>query len=321
MTSKSIELFLAIAEQGSISAAGRRFHFSQPTVSEYLTQLERRVGTTLIFRGKGSRRITLTPAGRAFLPLAEEWLRNQKELEKRIDEFIRLQNPNTLRLAASYGGHQQIVSQIVCRLLELQPSIDLQLSSIEVREIPAAIEQNAFDAVFSYGEPPEQEMVRAIPIFREPRYILCPGDTPLPERLIAPEELDPRFEVVHSHQRGDLYQKWHHQHFFQGVKPFFEVSNLATAHNYLSHPNSWVVVPASVAMNAIAARPGELVFRRLQPGPPPRTCCLLVSKCYFGDEVLKQLLRCCEEYVEQRPFLEKVYHCDGEKESAEDDFG
>ncbi len=50
--------FLAVAETGSVSAAARRLDTTQPTVGRRITELERRLGSTLFLRGPGGYRLT-----------------------------------------------------------------------------------------------------------------------------------------------------------------------------------------------------------------------------------------------------------------------
>ncbi|MGB0697679.1 MAG: LysR family transcriptional regulator [Rhodospirillaceae bacterium] len=60
--------FVAIARTGSIRGAARRLSLSAPVLSEALSDLEARVGQTLIQRT--TRSMTLTPAGQEMLELA-----------------------------------------------------------------------------------------------------------------------------------------------------------------------------------------------------------------------------------------------------------
>lgn len=59
-----IEVFVATAEEGSISAAARRLGASASAVSQQLTNLEGAIGATLLNRN--ARPVTLTPAGEVF---------------------------------------------------------------------------------------------------------------------------------------------------------------------------------------------------------------------------------------------------------------
>lgn len=62
MNLKQLEYFVAIAEEGQVTAAARRLHISQPPLSYELAQLERELGVELARRGP--RGVTLTEAGR-----------------------------------------------------------------------------------------------------------------------------------------------------------------------------------------------------------------------------------------------------------------
>jgi molybdate transport repressor ModE-like protein len=66
----SIELLLDTIRTGSISAAARAHSLSQPSATERLRQLERRLGVTLLRRGPGG--TAPTPEGEA----VAEWARN-----------------------------------------------------------------------------------------------------------------------------------------------------------------------------------------------------------------------------------------------------
>lgn len=68
MDVRSLRYFLAAYEGGSISAAARRCHVAQPSISQALAQLEARLDTVLFERHR--RGITPTEEGRRLYPLA-----------------------------------------------------------------------------------------------------------------------------------------------------------------------------------------------------------------------------------------------------------
>ncbi|MFI6661148.1 LysR substrate-binding domain-containing protein [Streptomyces sp. NPDC050523] len=73
MSLRQFEYFVAVAEEGSLSRAAARLSVAQPSLSQQLKALERRVGGALFERLP--RGMQLTPAGRAFLPEALATLR------------------------------------------------------------------------------------------------------------------------------------------------------------------------------------------------------------------------------------------------------
>jgi DNA-binding transcriptional LysR family regulator len=77
---KELQIFLAAAENGSFSEAGRQMHLSQSAVSQMVNSLERQFGTILFDRS--GRSIRLTEAGQALLPMARELLATANHLEE-----------------------------------------------------------------------------------------------------------------------------------------------------------------------------------------------------------------------------------------------
>lgn len=77
---KELQIFLAAAENGSFSEAGRQMHLSQSAVSQMVNSLERQFGTILFDRS--GRSIRLTETGQALLPMVREILAAANNLEE-----------------------------------------------------------------------------------------------------------------------------------------------------------------------------------------------------------------------------------------------
>ncbi|MFG5380768.1 LysR family transcriptional regulator [Yoonia sp. R2-816] len=90
-----ISVFVATAEEASISAAARRLGTSAATVSQQITNLEGAIGTTLLNRGE--RPVTLTPAGEMFLRRANTIL-NEADQAKAELAMVDLSRLTRLRL-------------------------------------------------------------------------------------------------------------------------------------------------------------------------------------------------------------------------------
>jgi DNA-binding transcriptional LysR family regulator len=69
---RELAAFVAIAEEGGLSAASRRLHISQPALSQTVNGLERELGMKLLVRS--STGVQPTEAGMAFLAEARELL-------------------------------------------------------------------------------------------------------------------------------------------------------------------------------------------------------------------------------------------------------
>ena len=65
-----LNVFLTAAETLNFTRAARELNMTQPSVSQHVQELERHFGTALFDRS--GRKVSLTDAGEALLPLARE---------------------------------------------------------------------------------------------------------------------------------------------------------------------------------------------------------------------------------------------------------
>ena len=88
MTFDQMQYFAAVVEEGSISAAARRLHMSQPPLSLQIRNLESEYGVQLFERG--ARQIRLTEAGRSITEKMSECLLSavRKTYEQVTEEEI-----------------------------------------------------------------------------------------------------------------------------------------------------------------------------------------------------------------------------------------
>ena len=134
MNLKQLEYFVAIAEEGQITAAARRLHISQPPLSYELAQLERELGTQLVRRGP--RGVTLTEAGRLLYDRARRILAMATATAREVSSVGRGLT-GTLGLAVCGGGAGLAPCARLAELARRHADV-----SLEVREgsVPEVIE-------------------------------------------------------------------------------------------------------------------------------------------------------------------------------------
>ena len=100
VTFRQLRLFLALADTGSVSAAARSLHVTQPTASMQLREISEAVGVPLY--EVISRRVHLTEAGRDLAKTARAIAGEWESFSQRIDGIKGLTR-GRLRVAVEIG--------------------------------------------------------------------------------------------------------------------------------------------------------------------------------------------------------------------------
>lgn len=87
MELRLLRYFTAVSESGSLHAASQIVHVAQPSLSRQIRGLEGRLGFRLFDRTP--RGLTLTPAGRAFLPVAKDLLIRSERADSAAQSIAR----------------------------------------------------------------------------------------------------------------------------------------------------------------------------------------------------------------------------------------
>ncbi|WP_040210183.1 LysR family transcriptional regulator [Clostridium polynesiense] len=85
MDIKQLNFFTAVIEEGNITAAAKKLHIAQPALSNQIKLLEKELGVKLIERG--SRKVTLTDAGKILLDKAKHILELERSVYKELGDF------------------------------------------------------------------------------------------------------------------------------------------------------------------------------------------------------------------------------------------
>lgn len=95
-----ITYFLAIVENKSLLRASEELYISQSALSQFLTKLEKKLGTPLFLREKDSKRLKLTEAGELYYEGAREIAVIQKRTMEKIEKLNK-QDQLTIRLGTT----------------------------------------------------------------------------------------------------------------------------------------------------------------------------------------------------------------------------
>ncbi|MFJ8628254.1 LysR family transcriptional regulator [Kitasatospora sp. NPDC093550] len=124
MEMHQLRYFAAVVDEGSFTAAAGRLHVSQSGISTQVAKLERELGQQLLDRS--GRRIRLTPAGEAVLPLAKSALATLDAIRHTAAEFADAVR-GRVRLGMIMGCSIPPFLDVVADLGRTHPGIELSL--------------------------------------------------------------------------------------------------------------------------------------------------------------------------------------------------
>lgn len=128
-----VQLFLAIAETGSISGAAKQLRVGQPTVSRRLADLEYRLGKALFRRQVSG--TALTSAGERLIPAARKMAEWAGEIARAASSADR-EPTGIVRIAAPPGVAFDVVAPFAAWLRTKHPKLRLEvLSSVQYLDL------------------------------------------------------------------------------------------------------------------------------------------------------------------------------------------
>ena len=115
-----LNVFLIAADTLNFTQAARLLHMSQPSVSQHIQTLEQSFGHPLFVRL--GRRIELTDAGRALVPLAREMVRRSIQIEETM-KSLEGEVHGHLLVGCSTTPGKYILPQLLARFHHLNPKV------------------------------------------------------------------------------------------------------------------------------------------------------------------------------------------------------
>ncbi|GBD44224.1 HTH-type transcriptional regulator PgrR [bacterium HR40] len=152
-TLEAMRSFVAVAECGGMTHAARRLGLAKSTVSKQIGELERRLGLALVNRN--SRRLSLTPAGEAWLATCRRVLAEVEAGEGELAARSGLPR-GRLRVSAPVSFSLLHLSPLVPQFLAAHPQIELELV-LDDRHVDLVAE--GFDLAVRIGRLPDSSLV------------------------------------------------------------------------------------------------------------------------------------------------------------------
>jgi DNA-binding transcriptional LysR family regulator len=172
---RDLELFVAVAEAGSIAKAAERAHTVASAVSKRLSELETQFGTPLLVRG--AKGVALTAAGHVLLTKARALLYQADQLEHELRQHasgVRGQ----VRVFANISAIVEFLPDALASFMKLHPEVQIQLEEQVSSTIAQAVADNRADLGI-LSEQPALEDLLTVPFRADELVLVTRPDHPL----------------------------------------------------------------------------------------------------------------------------------------------
>ncbi|MBB5892228.1 LysR family transcriptional regulator [Kutzneria kofuensis] len=184
---RRLRVLRALADHGTVTAAGRALHLTASAVSQQLAALEAETGQQLL-RRKG-RRVWLTPAGELLVVHANAVAAELERAEATLASFAAgVRGP--VRLASFASAITQVVAPAVAELRANAPDVTLLVQDAEGHaSVPLLLDGEIDVAITEEYRPAPQtddRRLKRFPLYAEPFDVVLPED----HRLADESEVD-----------------------------------------------------------------------------------------------------------------------------------
>jgi DNA-binding transcriptional LysR family regulator len=179
---RRLEVFVAVAEEGSFTAAAQRLYLTQSAVSQQVAALERELGTPLLHRL--ARGVRPTTAGAVLADRSKHLFGQITSVEQYVRAFGN--GPREIRLGAFATAGVELLPIALRTFRKRHPDIRVELTAVHTDSAPAGLREGHIHALLTWDydiapQPTDPGLVqRHLP--DDPLRILVAADHPLAGR-------------------------------------------------------------------------------------------------------------------------------------------
>ena len=176
-----LRYFCAVAKAASFTRAAERLGISQPSLSQQIGRLEKKIGTPLFVRM--GRAVRLTPYGDALLPRAQQILKEISEAESSLSN-LREGTRGVLRIGVIPTIMPYLIAPRIQEFCRKFPDLEVQLSERITTRLVEDVQAGQLDlAVLSL--PIANPDLVCSELFREPLFLAVGKSHPMAKKKIV----------------------------------------------------------------------------------------------------------------------------------------
>jgi LysR family transcriptional regulator for metE and metH len=276
---RHLRLLVTVAEEGSVTDAGKRLHLTQSALSHQLRDAEERLGTALFLRL--GRKMVLTPAGERLIACARRVLDELSHAELQI-EGLNGGARGVIRLSTECYTCYHWLPPVLQKFHSKFPKVEVNIDAAATAYPASALLQGKLDVAIM-NCPPRNRSLRTTPMFEDELVlVMSPTHRLAASSQVRPKDMDAETVLIYPpREESTLINKVLKP---AGVEPqriievplteaIIEMAGAGTGIGFLAR---WAVAPA-VEAGKVAIRPlsgrgfrrqWHAVTLRNQPAPP-----------------------------------------------------
>lgn len=157
------QYFIALVEEMNISKAAKRLYISHQCLSKYLKSLEERYGIALFER---SPRLTLTPAGQAYLDMLRQVEFLEKNLNSQLEDIRKMKSGN-IRFGTTEGRYRVLIPRLLSEYNSLYPNVKLSTISDTSSNLCDRVAKNEIDMALLNSRNVNFKRFKVLPVVKE----------------------------------------------------------------------------------------------------------------------------------------------------------
>lgn len=170
MDFRQMRSFLAVAEEGSITAATGRTHLSASAISRQIKALEEELGVALLERSAHS--IQLTPAGTLLARDGAAWVATAERIAERVREVAK---GELIKVAYAPSLAGPVLGPALECFAQLHPGVRVQLFDASTTEMKCGLRSGSYDLIVTVPGSGDESAIEWRPLMRLPWRVATPA--------------------------------------------------------------------------------------------------------------------------------------------------
>lgn len=175
-----VQTLVAIADLGTFAAAAQALHLSPPAISLHIKELETRMDTALLVRGR--RQAVLTAAGELLVAHGRKLLDASDEL---IDLVQRRASgrEGLVKVGVSAGVSTRLLPMMLEQLSSRSPGVEVKLEAVGSADAMQRLRAGSLDVAIVASPQPSSADIVLTPWRNDPMVVLLPAAWKAPKRV------------------------------------------------------------------------------------------------------------------------------------------